>query len=172
MLALFPPRSCFQHLNFKIWTRKLSNIRVVQGEICFMKVLVWRWDEGLMYNSACATANCQCYSSGLSGESQRTDEKQSWLQCRVKHDLGKSPAVTTYIHSVYYLWCVYGNMCTWWNMFKHSLNIQTSTCKYEHRKKDRDTWTHVLCVLCSICTHVLLHTLGVGVNLQKWNQNF
>lgn len=65
--------------------------------------MAWGQEEGLMYNSGCATANCQCYSSGLSRESQRTDEEQSRLQRGVKHDLGKSPAVTAHTHTVFYL---------------------------------------------------------------------
>lgn len=105
--------------------------------------MAWGWEEGLMYNSGCATTNCQRYPSGLSRESHRTDEKQSWLQRRVKHDLGKSPAVTTHPHSVYHLWTVHGNMCKWCNMFKHLANthtrMHTSMGKYSYIL----TWSHL-----------------------------
>ena len=94
--------------------------------------LVWKWEEGLMYNSACATANCQHYSSGLSEQSQRTNEKQSWLQCRVKHDLGKSLAVTGRTHILYIIY----EVCM--------VNYKTETC----------TWIHVLYIYTYVIAHL------------------
>lgn len=104
-----------------------NSVFVIQGD-------AWGWEEGLVCNSGCATNNCQRYSSGLSGESQMRSE-QGWLQRRIQHDLGKSPAVTSHRHLLYIIWllfvgtCVRGATCssTQWAPALACAQIKSST---------------------------------------------
>lgn len=135
------------------------------GWSMFYEGMARGWEEGLMYNSGGATANCQRYSSGLSGEAQRADEKQGWLRRRVEHDLGKSPAVTTHAHAVLYFICeLYMGTCVHGATCSSIQWTPTHACVPVNGKIQRRRGAHVHVYYMCTCSYTLtwLHyNLGI-----------